>query len=138
MCIVTCVKYIELKSAQKYCVYICCMCHNITLSLSLSLSNTHSYPRSITVPFLAGEGWGFEVTGGNAVGIFISKVSNSRKELQVRQEEDYMEGEREREREGEGERECMHSLIVLSTIFYQKRRKLALYGVFVMYLYGAY
>ena len=33
---------------------------------------------------MAGEGWGFEVTGGNAVGIFISKVSSSRKELQVR------------------------------------------------------
>jgi hypothetical protein len=38
----------------------------------------------VTVPFVAGEGWGFEVTGGNAVGIFISKVSSSRKELQVR------------------------------------------------------
>ena len=39
----------------------------------------------MTVPFVAGEGWGFEVTGGNAVGIFISKVSSSRKELQVRE-----------------------------------------------------
>ena len=44
-----------------------------------------SYPRSVTVPFVAGEGWGFEVTGGNAVGIFISKVSSNRKELQVRE-----------------------------------------------------
>ena len=43
------------------------------------------YPRSVTVPFVAGEGWGFEVTGGNAVGIFISKVSSSRKELLVRE-----------------------------------------------------
>ena len=39
----------------------------------------------MTVPFVAGEGWGFEVTGGNAVGIFISKVSSNRKELQVRE-----------------------------------------------------
>ena len=50
---------------------------------SPSLPFFPSYPRSVTVPFVAGEGWGFEVTGGNTVGIFISKVSSNMKVLQV-------------------------------------------------------
>ncbi len=73
----------------------------------------YSPKRTVTIPHVAGS-WGFKLTGGNAVGLFISEVAAGRDEIKV------------------GDQVHMHNCLILIHILYS----IYMHRIYIIIMYA--